>query len=56
MNTWNTLSFFFSTAIFKCTLSHGFFTFLINVFIAKGLKEEIIVITVQYALLVLPYS
>lgn len=38
---WNTLSFFFSTAIIKCTLSHGFFTLLINIFIAKGLAVEI---------------
>lgn len=41
MHTWNTLSFFLSTAIIKCTLSHGFFTFLINIFIAKGLAVEI---------------
>lgn len=43
MHTWNTLSFFFSTAVIKCILSCGFFTFLINIFIAKGLTVEIAV-------------
>lgn len=55
MHTWNTLPFSFSVVIIKYNFCHVFFIFLINVLIAKGLKVEIIIISMQYALLLLPY-